>query len=151
MHAARRLAGGGHAGGRGAGAVQGLARRIADKEERRLVERMYDELLATGTVEKHLAEDDRAVRDLHAQEVLAKRPPQAAGVQGISLQAARAGRHHASPSKRAAAQRVDGSNVVAAAAPRRRRERDDDSADVGRLRQREPPPEGRPHASGWSG
>jgi Domain of unknown function (DUF4332) len=54
-----------------------IARRIADKEERRLVERMYDELLATGTVEKHLSEDDRTVRELHAQEVLAKRPPQA--------------------------------------------------------------------------
>jgi hypothetical protein len=53
-----------------------IARRIADKEERRLVERMYDELLATGTVEKHLAEDDRTVRELHAREVLAKRPPQ---------------------------------------------------------------------------
>jgi predicted flap endonuclease-1-like 5' DNA nuclease len=51
-----------------------IARRIADKEECRLIERMYDELLATGTVEKHLAEDDRAVRELHAQEVLAKRP-----------------------------------------------------------------------------
>jgi len=53
-----------------------IARRIADKEERRLVERMYDELLATGTVEKHLAEDDRTVRELHAREVLAKKPPQ---------------------------------------------------------------------------
>ena len=53
-----------------------IARRIADKEERRLVERMYDELLATGTVEKHLSEDDRTVREMHAQEVLAKRPPQ---------------------------------------------------------------------------
>lgn len=53
-----------------------IARRIADKDERRLVERMYDELLATGTVEKNLSEDDRAVRDLHRQEVLAKRPPQ---------------------------------------------------------------------------
>ena len=55
-----------------------IARRIADKEERRLVERMYDELLATGTVETNLSEDDRAVRDLHAAEVLAKRPPQPA-------------------------------------------------------------------------
>src|SRR5262249_6701876 len=53
-----------------------IARRIADKEERRLVERMYDELIATGTVEKNLSEDDRTVRDLHATEVLAKRPPQ---------------------------------------------------------------------------
>jgi predicted flap endonuclease-1-like 5' DNA nuclease len=55
-----------------------IARRIADKDERRLVERMYDELLATGTVETHLSEDDRTVRDLHATEVLAKRPPQPA-------------------------------------------------------------------------
>lgn len=55
-----------------------IARRIADKEERRLVERMYDELLATGTVEENLSEDDRAVRDLHAAEVLAKHPPQPA-------------------------------------------------------------------------
>ena len=55
-----------------------IARRIADKEERRLVERMYDELLATGTVETHLSEDDRTVRELHAGEVLAKRAPQPA-------------------------------------------------------------------------
>ena len=55
-----------------------IARRIADEEERRLVERIYDELLATGTVETHLPEDDRLVRDLHAAEVLAKRPPQPA-------------------------------------------------------------------------
>ena len=74
-----------------------IARRIADKEERRLVERMYDELLATGTVEKHLSEDDRTVRELHAQEVLATRPPQAHGVQGVSVQAARAGRHARRP------------------------------------------------------
>jgi len=52
-----------------------IARRIADVEERRTVERMYDELLATGTVETNLPEDDRTVRDLHAEEVLAKRPP----------------------------------------------------------------------------
>ena len=54
-----------------------IARRLADKEERRLIERMYDELIATGTVEKYLSEDDRTVRELHAQEVLSKRPPQA--------------------------------------------------------------------------
>jgi hypothetical protein len=53
-----------------------IARRIADKGERRLVERMYDELLATGTVEENLSQDERMVRDLHAEEVLAKRPPQ---------------------------------------------------------------------------
>jgi Domain of unknown function (DUF4332) len=52
-----------------------ITRRIADKEERRLVERMYDELVATGTVDKNLTDDDRTVRDLHAAEVLAKRAP----------------------------------------------------------------------------
>jgi predicted flap endonuclease-1-like 5' DNA nuclease len=33
-------------------------------------------LLATGTVEANLSEDDRTVRALHAEEVLAQRPPQ---------------------------------------------------------------------------
>jgi hypothetical protein len=52
-----------------------VGRRIADAQERQLVERMYDELIATGKVEQYLSEDDRAVRDLHAVEVVAKRPP----------------------------------------------------------------------------
>jgi len=52
-----------------------IARRIADAEERRLIERIYDELVTTGTVEKNLPEDDRTVRELHAQEVLASRAP----------------------------------------------------------------------------
>jgi len=55
--------------------IKVLAKRMADVEERRQVERMYDELITTGTVEKTLPEDDRAVRDLHAAEVLAKLPP----------------------------------------------------------------------------
>ena len=52
-----------------------IARRIADAEERRLIERIYDELVTTGTVEKNLPEDDRMVREMHAQEVLASRAP----------------------------------------------------------------------------
>ena len=55
--------------------IKVLVKRMADVEERRQVERMYDELITTGTVEKTLPEDDRAVRDLHAAEVLAKLPP----------------------------------------------------------------------------
>jgi hypothetical protein len=55
-----------------------LVRRIADAEERRTVERIYDELVATGTVERNLPEDDRTVRELHAAEVLARRAPQPA-------------------------------------------------------------------------
>jgi hypothetical protein len=39
------------------------------------VERIYDELQATGTVETHLPEEERRVRDLYAQEVLARRLP----------------------------------------------------------------------------
>lgn len=53
--------------------VKLVAKKLADGEERRLVERMYDELRATGTVEKTLPADDRMVRDLHAAEVLAQR------------------------------------------------------------------------------
>jgi predicted flap endonuclease-1-like 5' DNA nuclease len=59
-----------------------IARRIADAGERRLVERIYDELVATGTVEQNLPEDDRAVRGLYQREVLANRapPPQVSSV-----------------------------------------------------------------------
>jgi hypothetical protein len=52
-----------------------LAKRIADAKERELVRAMYDELQATGTVDKTLPPDDRAVREAHAREVLAKQPP----------------------------------------------------------------------------
>ena len=50
-----------------------IAKKLADGEDRRLVQQMYDELRATGTVEKNLPADDRMVRDLHAAEVLANR------------------------------------------------------------------------------
>lgn len=50
-----------------------IAKKLADAEDRRIVEAMYDELMATGRVEAALPEDDRMVRDLHAREVLAKR------------------------------------------------------------------------------
>jgi hypothetical protein len=52
-----------------------LARRRTGAGERRAVERMYDELMATGTVETNLPEDDRRVRRLHAEQVLARRAP----------------------------------------------------------------------------
>jgi hypothetical protein len=55
--------------------AKALARRNANATERRTIERMYDELLATGTVERCLPEDDRVVRDLFAEEVLARRAP----------------------------------------------------------------------------
>jgi Domain of unknown function (DUF4332)/Zinc dependent phospholipase C len=50
--------------------VRKLVRRMEDRAEATQVARMYDELMATGTVDESLPEDDREVRDLHAAEVL---------------------------------------------------------------------------------
>ena len=47
-----------------------MLKRMANATERRVVEAMYDELKTTGTVEIHLPDDDRVVRDLHKVEVL---------------------------------------------------------------------------------
>jgi predicted flap endonuclease-1-like 5' DNA nuclease len=52
--------------------INSILKRISDSEERRLVQRIYDELMETGAVVTNLPEDDRTVRDLHAAEVLAK-------------------------------------------------------------------------------
>jgi hypothetical protein len=52
-----------------------LARRARHAQERRAVERIYDELQATGTVERNLSEEERLVRDLYARDVLARRAP----------------------------------------------------------------------------
>jgi predicted flap endonuclease-1-like 5' DNA nuclease len=60
--------------------VKRLLNRLAEGAERRQVLAMYDELRTTGRVEATLAEDDRAVRDLHAREVLA---PQAAAREAL--------------------------------------------------------------------
>lgn len=54
--------------------VNMLVKRIEDAQERRLVQAMYDELQATGTVQTTLPEDDRVVRDRHAAEVLGTKP-----------------------------------------------------------------------------
>ncbi|MGD9805733.1 MAG: DUF4332 domain-containing protein [Hyphomicrobiaceae bacterium] len=50
--------------------IKQLVKRIEDKAERREVERMYDELRATGTVELTLSDDDKQIRELYATEVL---------------------------------------------------------------------------------
>ena len=51
------------------------ANRSANAREWRAVEAIYDELQATGTVERHLPEEERRVRDRYAAEVLAQRAP----------------------------------------------------------------------------
>lgn len=55
-----------------------LAKRLADADDRRIVQAMYDELKATGRVETTLPEDDRIVRDLYAKEIEAPRQAQRA-------------------------------------------------------------------------
>lgn len=54
--------------------VNTLLKNIADTRERALVERIYDELMSTGTVETNLPADDRAIRDLYATEVMGQSP-----------------------------------------------------------------------------
>jgi hypothetical protein len=50
--------------------IRWVTRKIADEHERAAVEAMYRELKSTGKVERTLPADDRAVRDLHAKQVL---------------------------------------------------------------------------------
>ena len=51
-----------------------VLKRLADAADRKQVEAMYDELMATGTVEKNLPADDRMVKEVHAVEVLGAAP-----------------------------------------------------------------------------
>lgn len=50
-----------------------IEKKLSNAEDRKIVQAMYDELKATGRVDKTLTEDDRTVRDLHAAEVLASK------------------------------------------------------------------------------
>jgi predicted flap endonuclease-1-like 5' DNA nuclease len=79
-----------------------LAKRLADAEDRRIVTAMYDELTATGRVDKTLPEDDRVVRDLYVKEFeaprQAKRAEQrAAAVGGVASASAAPRAHTAQP------------------------------------------------------
>ncbi len=49
--------------------VKWVVRKLADAQDRRQVEAMYDELMTTGTVVDNLPEDDRQVAELYAREV----------------------------------------------------------------------------------
>jgi len=53
--------------------VRWVLNKMEDGEARREVTAMYDELMATGRVDKTLHEDDRVVRDLHMTEVAGPR------------------------------------------------------------------------------
>lgn len=58
--------------------VKFIEKKLANAADRTQVLAMYHELQATGGVEATLPEDDRAVRDLHAKEVLKPREAQQA-------------------------------------------------------------------------
>ncbi|MGI9378015.1 MAG: DUF4332 domain-containing protein, partial [Methyloligellaceae bacterium] len=47
-----------------------VVKKIEDREEKKIVQNIYDELQETGVVEHSLPEDDRVIRDLHRKEVL---------------------------------------------------------------------------------
>ncbi len=51
-------------------------KKLADAEDRKTVEAMYDELMATGKVDKTLPADDRMVKQRHAAEVLGAKEAQ---------------------------------------------------------------------------
>lgn len=57
---------------------QYVLKKLSDAADRRIVERMYDELQATGRVEHSLPEDDRVIRDAYQREVLAPRTEKSA-------------------------------------------------------------------------
>lgn len=50
--------------------VQKLMKKMDDRESRKTVAKMYKELQATGKVIKSLPKDDKAIRKLHAKQVL---------------------------------------------------------------------------------
>ena len=52
--------------------IRKITRRISDRNDRRKVEAMYEEFVATGKVIKILPADDKAIRKLHAEQVLRK-------------------------------------------------------------------------------
>lgn len=64
-----------------------LAKRLADAEDRRVVEAMYDELMTTGRVDATLPEDDRVISRLYAKEVEAPRAAQQAAARAAALAA----------------------------------------------------------------
>lgn len=50
--------------------VKWVTRKVHDHRERRLIEEMYQELTTTGRIRNHLPEDDRFIREKHAEEIL---------------------------------------------------------------------------------
>lgn len=65
-----------------------LEKKLSNDADKFLVQAMYDELKATGKVDRTLPEDDRIVRDLHAKEVLAPKLAKRAATRQTQIAAA---------------------------------------------------------------
>lgn len=70
-----------------------VEKKLTNAEDRDAVRAMYDELNQTGRVDKTLSEDDRTIRDLHAEEVLKPRAADRAKQRTARLEAAASGPH----------------------------------------------------------
>lgn len=98
-----------------------LLNKLADKADQREVERIYDELRATGTVEQTLREDDRVVRELHRIEVLggqAIKPATAEARPKVTADVVKPSRQPAPASMAAPVPRVSATSSVPIVAPR---------------------------------
>ena len=100
--------------------------KLEDRADRQAVEAMYDELRTTGTVDKTLSEDDRAVRDLYALEIQSGASVQRASVRAERIRSAAAitGRDADSTSADATTKPMAPPAAAGGAAPAKTSERD---------------------------
>lgn len=81
--------------------VKVVVNKLADRRDREVILAMYDELVATGTVQAALPEDERTIRDLHAAEVSGTAPASArVSAEAVRAEAAKPARAEASPAPR---------------------------------------------------
>ena len=106
-----------------------VTKRMADQQERKVVEAIYRELQATGDVVENLPEDDRVIRELHAREVLGhnagKSVPAASGSApsaGVAVTASTAGSTAATASREAPVAVGSAETISQRAAPPNRSE-----------------------------
>ncbi|MEL7285124.1 MAG: DUF4332 domain-containing protein [Pseudomonadota bacterium] len=52
--------------------IRRITKRIADANDRKTVQKMYEEFVATGKVTKTLPADDKKIRELHCKQILRK-------------------------------------------------------------------------------
>ena len=96
-----------------------IEKRLTNAEDRKLVGAIYDELKATGRVDKALPEDDRTIRDLHQREVLEPKLAQRSEIRAARIETG-APIDVASPVSRATPTEQAGDNALELAVANRR-------------------------------